>query len=236
MRPPGGVHLLELEERGLHLDHTLADFGQGLRAGQTQAWSETPCWGDHFHIQQELTKMTTYLENRALAAMSAREKLEKKMTAAKKKAQGQTLSKKLARARQVEEKAIELADEVTLLVGWMQEDILCVVGPNINTRIQLYDFVVDQLQDRQPQAPHRIGPVLRKLENWREELLAFAVDLEKRLNQLAEACSISPHLVWQLFQATRHPTHRSPILAAGSFTSSPVGRFASRTSWKLSTV
>ena len=58
-----GVHLLELEARGLHLSHTLADFGKGLRAGQAQAWPGVPCWGDHFHIVAELVQMATFLEN-----------------------------------------------------------------------------------------------------------------------------------------------------------------------------
>lgn len=40
-----GVHLLELESRGLRLQRTVADAGQGLRAAQAELWSDVPCQG-----------------------------------------------------------------------------------------------------------------------------------------------------------------------------------------------
>ena len=62
------VHLLDLQESGLNLEYTVSDFGKGLRAGQAEAWPSIPCRGDIFHLLQDLTAMTTYLENRALSA------------------------------------------------------------------------------------------------------------------------------------------------------------------------
>ena len=37
-----GVHLLDAAEQGLRPDYTIADAGQGLRAGQRAAWGDTP--------------------------------------------------------------------------------------------------------------------------------------------------------------------------------------------------
>lgn len=195
-----GVHLLELQERGLNLDYTLADFGKGLRAGQAEAWPGVPCRGDIFHLMQDLTKMTTYLENRALSAMATTEKLEKQMTKAKKKVQGHKLSKKLAQARLFEQQAVPLADEIRLLADWLSQDILSVVGPPLETRQELYDFVVEELQARQAKVPHRIGPVVRKLKNGRDELLAFAKEIDQRLLRLAQQNQIAPEVVHQLFR------------------------------------
>jgi hypothetical protein len=48
-----GVHLLDAASQGLKPDRTIADAGQGLRAGQTAAWGEIPCHGDVFHIQHQ---------------------------------------------------------------------------------------------------------------------------------------------------------------------------------------
>lgn len=194
-----GVHLLELEERGLKLDYTLADFGNGLRAGQKEAWPDVICRGDHFHILQDLTQLVTYLDNRALSAMAKTDKLEKQMVKAKKKEQGHKLSKKLALARQREEQAVDLADEVRVLVTWLNQDILPVVGPERKVRQDLYDFVVDQLQARQAQAPHRIGPVATTLKNGRDDLLAFAEEIDQRLRLLAQQNQIAPELVRQVF-------------------------------------
>ncbi|MBI4490026.1 MAG: hypothetical protein HY694_13135 [Deltaproteobacteria bacterium] len=195
-----GVHLLELEQRGLRPDHIVADFGKGLRAGQAQAWPEVPCWGDHFHIVQELVQTATCLENRALAAMAFRQKLEQKMATARRKTQGQTLSKRLAGARKAEVQTVELTQDVAILVQWMQADILSVVGPDVSTRAQLYDFVVEELRKRQPQAPHRIEPVVRKLENGKADLLAFAVHLESRLALLSQEFHVAFEVVRRLFE------------------------------------
>jgi len=38
-----GVHLLDAAQQGLKPDYTIADAGQGLRAGQKAAWGDTPC-------------------------------------------------------------------------------------------------------------------------------------------------------------------------------------------------
>ena len=54
-----GVRLLELREKGLHPDHTVADFGSGLRAGQALAWDDVPCDGDIFHALQEMTRQVS---------------------------------------------------------------------------------------------------------------------------------------------------------------------------------
>ena len=45
-----GVHLLDATEQGLKPDYTIADAGQGLRAGQKAAWGGTPSHG-YFRIR-----------------------------------------------------------------------------------------------------------------------------------------------------------------------------------------
>src|SRR5208337_4140344 len=40
------VHLLDANAQGFDPDHTIADAGQGLRAGQNTALARTPCHGD----------------------------------------------------------------------------------------------------------------------------------------------------------------------------------------------
>jgi hypothetical protein len=204
-RTTWGVHLLELDARGLHPSYTLADFGKGLRAGQADAWPEVSCRGDHFHVLREMTRMVTYLENRALSAISKKEQLEKKMIAAKKQHNGQRFSKRLAQARQAEIKAIELAEDVATLVGWMRHDILAVVGPIYPIRDQLYDFVLEELQARQSQASHRIRPIVRTLQNGREDLLAFAQEVDTRLEHLASETQVAPHRIRALFDLHGHP-------------------------------
>ena len=195
-----GVHLLDLQDKGLALEHSIADGGKGLRAGQALACPAVPCWGDHFHLLQALRRLSTYVDNRAFATMTTCEKLEQQMRRAKQQTQGHLLSKKLAQARQAQQQAIGLADDLTTLVQWLQHDILTVIGPALPTRQALYDWIVEALREREAQLPHRIAPVRRLLENGRDDFLAFAHDLDHRLEKLATQFQVEPHLVRALFE------------------------------------
>ena len=190
-----GVRLLELAERGLSPDYTIADGGTGLRAGQAAAWPGVPCHGDVFHAESGLTKLASYLENRARGLTAALEKLERRMERAKKRGRGNTLSKKLAITRREETKAVELAGDVRTLSDWMQRDILSLAGPDIDTRRELFDFVVEELRGREPLCAHRIGPVRRTLGNQRDDLLAFAGVLDRKLADIARRFAVPSCLV-----------------------------------------
>jgi hypothetical protein len=74
-----GVHLLDATKRGLKPDRTIADAGQGLRAGQRAAWGDTPCHGDVFHIQHQYEGLANTLSQLAQGATSRRKKLEIKI-------------------------------------------------------------------------------------------------------------------------------------------------------------
>lgn len=180
-----GVHLLDLAEQGLCPDYTIADFGRGLRAGQAAAWDNCPCHGDVFHPEWNLAGLAGYLERRAAGCRAARQKLEAKMQRCKKHRKGQSLSKRLAGARQAEAKAVRLAEDVRALADWMTDDILSLAGPNLAARRGLYNFVVEELRQREEFCPHRIRPVRTMLEGQRDNLLAFAGILEERFGQVA---------------------------------------------------
>lgn len=189
-----GVRLLDLEKQGLHPEATIADAGSGLRAGQALAWPETPCRGDVFHAQMELGEAVTYLRNRALGAISAREHLDQKMARAKQSRRGRNLSFKLAAARKEEARAVRLADDVATLADWLSNDVLALGGPDYDTRRHLFDFIVEELQGREALCPHRIGPVRRMLQNQRDHLLAFAVALDEEIAQVSLDFQVAPDL------------------------------------------
>src|SRR3954466_9098350 len=67
-----GVHLLDASARGLKPHHTIADAGQGLRAGQKAAWGDTPCHGDVFHILSQCAGLANTLVRLAKGAASRR--------------------------------------------------------------------------------------------------------------------------------------------------------------------
>jgi hypothetical protein len=152
-----GVHLLEAAGQGLAPAYTIADAGQGLRAGQRAAWGETPCHGDVFHIRRQCETLTNRLKRLAVGARSQRLTLERTARPGRRgcaRRDGQ----RLRRAREVEARAQALARDICTLTQWLGHDILALAGPPLATREALFDFVVDQLREREHRDARRIRP------------------------------------------------------------------------------
>jgi len=192
-----GVRLLELHDRGFAPEATIADFARGLRAGQQQALPDTPCRGDLFHLLHEIAPLVSFLEKRAYDAMAhhagLRHQLAKRQRRARRTrvARGTALTRQIAAAAQAEAHAIALADDVAVLTRWLRFDLFAVSGLAYADRVTLYQFVVAELQTRAWLCPHRIEPVCTLLNNQRDNLLAFAQQLEIDLTVVAEQCHVS---------------------------------------------
>jgi hypothetical protein len=181
-----GIRLLELQDQGFHPAATIADAGNGLRAGQALAMPAVPCRGDVFHGLQDAQSLLTFLENRAYAAIGMTADLERKKARLRhlgRRIQGAAV--KLGHAEREEAQSVALATDVATLVQWLREDVLALTGPDHTTRRELFDFIVAELRLREPLCPHRIGPVVRALTHQRDDLLAFAAQLDQDLAALA---------------------------------------------------
>ncbi len=205
-----GIHLLDLCEQGLNPDHTIADQAKGLRAGQKLALPGIACHGDCFHLFYDMERLAGFLARRADGCTTTRQQLDRKMAQAKKKGRGNTLSKKLALAREREETFLSLANDVRVLADWLHDDILSLAGPDLSTRHDLYDFVVEELIALEPRCPHRIRPVRRALQNQRDDLLAFVTVLDDKLAAISTRYEVSPYLVQALCELAGLPED-SPI-------------------------
>ena len=196
-----GVNLLDLSEKqGLYPQHTIGDGGSGLRKGQEEAWPTIPCYGDVFHAIKGVTDLCCYLEHRALGKISALYILERKMERAKGKQRGNALSKPLANAREKSKQAIQLYDDINILLDWLKKDILAVVGPDFATRQELLAFVVKELELREELCTHRIKPVRTFLQNQGEDLLRFVKSIEQSLEKLADEQKISLRIVREMYE------------------------------------
>jgi hypothetical protein len=154
-----GVHLLDAARQGLKPDHTIADAGQGLRAGQKAAWGDTPCHGDVFHIIRQCEGLANTLARLAKGATSRRKKLEAKFGRAGQPAPDNALVSELALARQSETQAQWLACDIRTLTRWLNRDVLALAGPALATRQELFDFIADELERLEPEDARRIQPV-----------------------------------------------------------------------------
>jgi hypothetical protein len=196
------VHLWNLQAQGFAPHSIIADGGQGLRAGQRLALAETPCRADVFHAERDFGHLVRFLENLAYQALTAADKLQRQVQRGP--ASPTTLTR--ARAAQEEaERAVALADAVAVLERWLRQDILAVAGPPLEDRQALFDYVVAELHARVPLCPHRIGPVGRRLENQRDDLLAFVEELDQDIVSLASYCRVAPVRIRAILQMQALP-------------------------------
>lgn len=203
-----GVRLLELRDRGFAPQATIADGGQGLRAGQKLAGLDVVCRGDVFHpLYEQVGPLVRYLENRAYQAIATHTKLEKEQATFEKRngRKKAALVRQLYLARQAETQAVTLAQDVALLAEWLRADVLSVAGPDYAGRCALYDFVVAELAARAERCPHRLNPVVTALRKQRADLLAFVADLDDDLATLAETWQVEPRIARAVLNAQARP-------------------------------
>ncbi len=193
-----GYYLLEAEEQGLNPDYTIADAGQGIRAGQKAAWGDKPCHGDVWHILDRCDALCRNLAKKAQGATTQREKLEEKMSAAKLKGEGHKLSAKLTQARKNEAELLNLAADIKILLYWLRIDVLSLAGPDWTERMELLDFLIEELELREDKAHQGIRKLRIALDNQKEDLLAFAQILDQKLADIAHKFKISLSQVRQV--------------------------------------
>ncbi|MES2260593.1 MAG: hypothetical protein V4724_18890 [Pseudomonadota bacterium] len=187
-----GIHLLDAAQQGLNPDYTIADAGQGLRAGQKVAWGDKPCHGDVFHIQYQCEGLANTLAGIARGAKSRRKKLQAKSEKAR---QAPDLADRIALALRAEAGAHALAGDIRTLTAWLAHDVLALAGPSLDIRKNLFDFIVAELGRRESDDPRRIRPVRIALQNQRDDLLAFAGVLDDKLSMIARAHQLPEHVV-----------------------------------------
>lgn len=189
------IRLLEAMDRGLDPHYSVADFGKGLRAGQAMALPGVPCFGDVFHVLQDFATLASRLERKACTCLTVEGKREQEMAKAKQENNGRAVSSKLGKARQEAAEAVEVAHSVAILLEWMREDVLVLLGPDLETRRELYDFIVAELLALECFSKKQIRKVRRLLENQKDTILAFAERLDHQLHLLAAQFEISQSAV-----------------------------------------
>ncbi len=201
-----GVRLLELQAQGFQPEATVADAGKGIRAGQALAMPEVPCRGDVFHALQTVQSLATFLENRAYGAMGTTADLQRKKARLHWRGRRtQAVAVRLGHAQREEARGVALAADVATLLQWLREDVLSLAGPDHATRRELFDFLVAELRRCEPLCPHRIGPVVRALANQRDDLLAFASQLDRDLGGLAAEFQVAVETVRDVFNVELLP-------------------------------
>ena len=135
---------------------------------------------------------------KAQGATTQREKLEQKMELAKLKGEGNKFSTKLTQARKNEAILLKLAKDIKILLYWLRIDILPLAGPEWSERMELMNFIIEELKLRECQAHKGIKALRTALSNQKSDLLAFAQVLDQKLEKIAQKFQIAPSQVREL--------------------------------------
>jgi hypothetical protein len=184
-----GVRLLELLDQGFAPARILADAAGGLRAGARVALPWAACDADLWHPLRDVGEVVRFLENRAYDAIAAHDKLRRKPGAS---------AEQIRAARGEQDRAVALADDVALLLSWLRRDVLCVAGPSLGRRQELFDFVLVELMKRRASCEHRLGRVCSLLAAQQEGLLGFCARLDEEIADLAVYAKVSEAVVREM--------------------------------------
>ena len=199
-----GIRLLELVDRGFAPEATIADFASGLRAGHQEALPEVPCRGEFFMRcttsgrwsvtwRTGPTKPSTpgpsWSESKPLPSggMAGRTRVWPSSSRTHGRCQGPAL-----------------ADEVALLARWLRDDILSV--PEYAIRRE--SCPTSWWRSWCALVGDRIRPVRTLLEKQRDNLLAFAVQLDRELAALAQEWQIRVTTAREVLQMGCNPCRR----------------------------
>lgn len=176
-----GCHLLNLQKNGFTPDSVIADQGKGHRTGLKEVFPNIPCFVDVFHILKDFRDIIRFYENKKTSADEELRKVEKKMESLKRRQEKQSkLSRRLGVVRANEQHLSELVFTLNTLFDWLRHDILTIAGPCFEVRLELFNFVIDELRSRE--AKHsKVASFRNKLENIKAELLGFVEVLDSKL-------------------------------------------------------
>ncbi len=180
-----GWHLLEAIEQGLAPNYIIADAGKGIRAAHRAIWENKVCQGDLWHILDQATTLVRSLAKKAQGATTQREKLQAQMEKTNLGIISGSLLNKLTKAIKNEQKWLNLASDVKILVYWLRMDILCLAGASWSERMELMDFVIDELKIRETKAHKGMKALRVALSNQKDDLLAFSNLIDQKLSEIA---------------------------------------------------
>lgn len=197
------INLWDLQKKSFSPERVYADKGSGLHAGHQLVMPELPYHRDHFHIIQDLMDLRRYFRNRLKTAVTYLQAQESKFYEAMLKGNDGLHERSLAQAVSEEQQARFLSLSIDTLVNWMHHDVLEKAGPSLETRTDMYNFIVEELKKLELIHPHRIYSVRIMLKNAISLALAFTIVLENKFIVIAKNNQCSINILWKVAELQR---------------------------------
>ncbi len=104
----------------------------------------------------------------------------------------------LTQAYKNEAKLQKLASDLKILLYWLRNDILSLAGSDWSERMELMNFIIEELELRESETHQGIRGLKIALDNQKSDLLAFAAVLDQKLAEIAHQFKISLSQVRQV--------------------------------------
>lgn len=202
-----GIHLLDLIEQGYSPETTLIDGAKGLLKGFEEILPKTAIRHDHFHIIMDMKDCGRYITNEEASAVTAALKIDKRVSKCRDEEKKQTLIEAWNAALSKLSMLEDTRKMFKLLSSWLQYDVLQLAGHPPETRAELYDFIVAEMESLALKHPHRIDDIVTSLQSRREALLNVSIALNKEFEALATQYHVSIETIWTICYSARYDIH-----------------------------
>ena len=199
-----GIHLLDIIEQGYSPDTVLIDGGKGLLKGFEEVLPKTTLRHDHFHIIMDMKDCSRFITNKEASAVTVALNIDKRVNKCRDEEKKQVLIEAWDSALSELNILEDTRKMFNLLSNWLQYDVLQLASHSPETRAELYDFVVAEMETRALKHPHRIGDIVTSLKNRREALLEVSIALNKKFVALASQYNVSIETIWAICYSARY--------------------------------
>ena len=199
-----GVHLLDLIEQGFGPEISIIDSAKGLTKGFEEVLPKTAIRHDHFHIIMDLKDCGKFLSNKEASAVTVALKLLKRADKARNEEKKQTLMEAWNAALIDLNMREETCKMFKLLSSWMQYDVLQLAGLPPESRTELYDFIVTEMEALALKHPHRIDAIVSSLKYQRVALLDVSHALNTKFETLASQYHVPIETIWAICYSARY--------------------------------
>ena len=198
------IRLLELVDKGYSPQSVILDGLNSLNAGHKLALEDVNIIYDTFHIIKDSNDLKRFVNNQLKSSRTNLNTIIDKLDRAKdaEKIKSLLAQKKVAQTNY--DQALQLHQSIATLCSWLQHDILVVAGSDYATRLELLEFITEELEKLEPQLAHRIKPVRTTLQNKPERILGFLKDLENEFISYADEINCDVYWLWELCNAQRY--------------------------------
>jgi hypothetical protein len=197
------INLLDLQKQKFKPTRVIADDGSGLRAGHAAVCYNIPCDIDNFHITRDLMELRRYFRNKSKSTATLQRESENRLAAEYKPETIEKYATQFALAQAESMLMQHITTTIDTLVSWIEHDVFNKPGADIIERRELFDFIVQELENLAKPHPHRIQPMGIKLEDVRDLLLAFVDALGEKLAVIANQYKISMDKLWEICRLQR---------------------------------